>query len=159
MISDPPSARTGRQAELGVRWVQRGGRWAPFGPEGDTCLENVNAFLWWVAIRTEIRVFNEVEIGSKKVKLIKGRLGDDSESSNKPRGFIVVLGESFWRDNEAGVTKNINHFILLSVDKSLHFSGGRVSRREERDGSTASHFTLTRALWHHFYDTKQLIKT
>lgn len=50
---------------------------------------------WWVAIRTEIRVFNEVEIGSMKVKLIKCRLGDGSQSSNKPRGFTVVLDESF----------------------------------------------------------------
>lgn len=156
MISDPPSARTGRQAELEVRWVQRGGRWAPFGPKGDTFLENANAFLWWVAIRTGIRVFNKVEIGSMKVKLIKCRLGDDS---NKPRGFIVVLGESFWRDNEAGVTKNINHFILLSVDKSLHFCGECVSRREEKDGSKASHFTLTCVVWHHFYGTKQFNKT
>lgn len=68
-----------------------GALWA----EGDTFLENVNAFLWWVAIRTEIGVFNEVEIGSMEVKLIKCRLRDDSESSNKPRGFSVVLGESF----------------------------------------------------------------
>lgn len=157
MISDPPSAGTGRQAELGLsaeRW-EVGALWA----EGDTSLENVNAFLWWVAIRTEIRVFNEVEFGSMEVKLIKCRLGDDSECSNRPRGFIVVPSESFWRDNEAGVTKNINHFVLLSVDKSLHFCGECISWREERDRSTASHFTLTHVLWHHFYGTKQLIKT
>lgn len=36
------SVCTGRQAELGMRWVQRGGRWAPFGPKGDAFLENAN---------------------------------------------------------------------------------------------------------------------
>lgn len=66
-----------------------------FGPKRDTFLENVNAFLWSVAIRTGIRGFNEVEIRSMKVKLIKCRLGDDSQYSNKPRGFITALGESF----------------------------------------------------------------
>lgn len=114
--------------------MQRGGRWVPFGPKGDTFLENVNAFLWWVAIRTGIRVFNEVEIESMKVKLIKCRLGNDSQSSNKPRGFIVVLGESFERDNEAGVTKNINHFILLSHYISL----ANVSPGEKK-GTEAQH--------------------
>lgn len=82
MISDPPSARTGRQAELGE--AEGGGAlWAEGGHlSGER--------QWRVAIRT---VFNEVEIGSMTVKLIKSRLEDDSRSSNKPRGFIVVLGE------------------------------------------------------------------
>lgn len=52
-----------------------------------------------------------------KVKLVKCILGDDRQHSNKPSGFIVVLTQRFQGDNEAGVTNNINHCILLSVDK------------------------------------------
>lgn len=124
-----------------VRWAQRGRNWLHFGLKRDTFLQNVHAFVWSVAIRTGIQVFYEVEIQSMRVKLIKCRLGDDSQSSNKAGGFSVVLSESFWGDNEAGVTKNINHFILLSVDKSLHFCGewttGGCISFSRREGSVS----------------------
>lgn len=60
MISDSPSACTGRQVEMEVRQAQRGGKWSHSGLKREAFLQNTHAFLRSIASRTGILGFNGV---------------------------------------------------------------------------------------------------